>query len=313
MAQTHPPLPPDALPAASALAAVLRDLLLAGLAVPPAVLQAVEACLGPHELQDLAQRLADPDDPEAAPMRELLLFPDEACALVVEAVLADAPCPTGCANELPRLLTGCRVTLHFPEAQSVALVLDATDAALFVTRLCLEQTLPEPVVAALDQEPPLDPQLCLRLRVRCRRLRPVWTPPTTTLATRILTGAPRLPGGTAELLPMLEWCLDFCAHTPLESLTEVPRALEERRRELEQRLLQAAELEKLREKHNFETRRMLGVAEPHLDPAALQRELFLLTLAARAAGIVLTSQATLLVERDLGTLDNADTLLQLLD
>jgi hypothetical protein len=47
---------------------------------------------------------------------------------------------------------------------------------------------------------------------------------------------------------------------------------------------QAEELARVRDKYNFETRRMFGVVEQHLEPEKLHAELGMLELTARATG-----------------------------
>ena len=280
----------------NALACFCKDLLEDGVPISEESLRGLAATLGDCDHGVLAGRLGDVDDAEAQPMRELLLFPDEPLARAVEGWIMErgftAPFDH---RKVADGLRGVRVNFVFPDGASFSLKLDAADAQQFVARLHAHSPLPGALTAALEQAG-LEHEAAVAVRVRCRRARFAWDEARAQFVARLVTGLQRLRTDAQHLVQVVSWVLEFCSSAP----EDIPLALARKRDDLLRQMRQAQELEDARAKYNFETRRMLGMVEPHLDAGALQRELALLEAAAMAIGGLPLASQSLLVERDLG-------------
>lgn len=295
------------------LADRIRSLLRQGMILEGATLQNISQVLGTSDANQLATRLSDPEDAEAWSMRDLVLFPDQPLAMAVEAWLlkheqrsgqAIRPDLDALAMELTRPEGGVHLRLCLPEQTALWLLLDHGEARRLAARLHLNKTLPSGVHELLAA--PVDParqELLLALRLACRQARLPWTPAQETFVLALLHGS--LPGQNPEMalrrpLDVTRWALAFLEHAG----DDVPAAMSRRRETLLQHLDQAREMDRVREAYNFETRRMLGIAEQHFAPAAIRDELELIELAARATGGYAPLQQTM--RRNLGDIHSVE-------
>lgn len=299
------------------LAAELRRLLRLGMHMSRDLVRTMEQVLAVGDAQELAQKLAACEDAEVWPMRELALFPDNGLALAVEEWLVERERGLGRLfvpgmEALSALLDGAEVRLILPDGGRFNLVLEKQEARLFLIRLFLHRTVPESVRRFLASHTgQAEHDAVLGVRIACRRARLPWTPAQESFVLDLLQGCFRAEpteGLRARLVPLLRWSLAFLEHAG----EDVRVGLARRREELWRRLDQAAAMDKMRGRYNYETRRMHGIVEPCLDPEALREELGFLETASR---IVIGGDAfgPPILHRDLGEAANAEDLRGMLD
>lgn len=294
------------------LAAFLRELLARGLTPDQDSLHSVRAALGDVTAGELAERLRDTDDAEACPMRELLLFPDATVSRAVEAWLLERhQTPPALRREvLTAALQGAEARLHLGEGVTLLLELDKAEAGQFVSRLHPHTPAPEEVVLAVREAArelgteAAEDHVALAVLSRCRRARFSWTPEKQRFMADLARGLARgVPGGPAsggaELAPRLREAVDWSVLFLERAGDDVHADLALHREELLEQLQQAHEMERMRAKYNFETRRMLGMAETFTNPEALRWELALLDDVLRATGGAVFGARPQVVHRDL--------------
>lgn len=290
------------------LASLIRTLLEQGMDLDQAILKAVFQALGGGDTQELAARLTDPDDAEAWSMRDLVLFPDQPLALAVESWLLEREQRDGKAlapdmDAVAELLDQAGLLVRLPDGTGLRLILDRDEARLLADRLRLGRRLPDPVRDLLGTSAPGYREFAAALSLACKQARLSWTPTQEAFTLILLRGCllnadqgigqgaqgrtdqgvqpPKAPGrAPRRALDMVRWALAFLEH----SGEDVPTALARRRETLLRHLDQAEEMERVRQAHNFETRRMLGIPEQHFDPEAIRDELELIELTSRATG-----------------------------
>jgi hypothetical protein len=283
------------------LAALICSLLEKGMDLDGAALTTISQVLGGAEVEELAAHLTDPEDAEAWSMRDLVLFPDQPLALAVESWLLEREQREDKAlmpdtGAVAALLGQADLRLRLPDRAELWLTLDRNEARLLASRLRLDKRLPESIRDLLTASVPANRELAAALSLACKQSRLPWTPSQETFILTLLRAC--LPGpdqGTGaeptqsdpppkamprRALDMVRWALAFLEH----SGEDIPTALAKRRETLLLHLDQAEEMERVREAHNFETRRMLGIPEQHFDSEAIRNELELIELTRRAAG-----------------------------
>ncbi|SDB25280.1 hypothetical protein SAMN05660653_01189 [Desulfonatronum thiosulfatophilum] len=274
------------------LEAKLRGMLHQGMRLGESTVKNMLQILAAKDAQELASRLTDHEDAEAWSMRDLALFPDHEFALTVEAWLLEQETRLGelpAVNhqeltDLAAMLDHAVIILRLPDQSRVQLVLDVEEAFRFVTRLNLQKTFPSLIKAFLAElREAGNTDLVPAVRLACRQARLTWTTANETFVLNLLQGCFAADENDAlrrQTLDLVQWCLRFLEHAG----EDIPGALARRRDELLKNLDQAEEMERIRKKYNFETRRMLGIVEQHLEETALQDELALVELVARATG-----------------------------
>ncbi|WP_028573029.1 hypothetical protein [Desulfonatronum lacustre] len=283
------------------LAALIRSLLEKGMDLDGAALTTISQVLGGAEAEELAARLTDPDDAEAWSMRDLVLFPDQPLGLAVEGWLLERKQRDDKAvmpdqDTVAALLAHAGLRLRLPDRTEMWLTLAQDEACLLASRLRLGKSLPGPIHHLLRASTTSGRQeLAASLALACKQARLPWTPSQETFILTLLHGC--LPGSDQEPDPkpdpnvpkpktplrrpldVIRWALAFLEY----SGDDIPTALAKRRETLLRYLDQAEEMERVRQAHNFETRRMLGIVEQHFDPEAIRDELELIELIRRTA------------------------------
>lgn len=278
------------------LASLIRSLLEQGMNLDGRTLETISQALGGGEAEHLAARLTDPDDAEAWSMRDLILFPDQPLALAVESWLLEREQRDGTAalpdqDAVPALLAQARLRLHLPGRTEWWLTLDLDEARLLASRLRLDKHLPDAVRDLLTTSVLTNRELATALSLACKKARLPWTSSQETfiliLLRACLSGPDQEPNpepGQSEpprrALDVVRWTLAFLEHAG----EDVPTALAKRRETLLRHLDQAEEMERVRQAHNFETRRMLGIPEQHFAPEDIRDELELIEITKRATG-----------------------------
>lgn len=296
----------DASPAAT-VARAIADRLGQGLVQDQATAHVLASTLDPLDPTILAARLGDPDDLEAAPLRELLLFPGPDTALALEPVLGAADLDPTDAATLVRSLAGMVRAVRVLVAGLPPLTLEMAEAelAVFVGRLRPASTAPAPIRSLLAER--FAPEAALSLAVACRHGGFDWTPPRRAFLTALLS---RLDAASEETPDAVRFALGFLADLPPD--TAPLDALSGHREHLTSRLRRAEAQAAALAGSNFETLLATGHRLPYLHAPDIAREL---ALADRIL-VALTGRAgTGLgpVRRDLGTVADLAGLLDAMD
>ncbi|WP_045218047.1 hypothetical protein [Desulfonatronum thioautotrophicum] len=280
------------------LAAQIRSLLEQGMDLDDAALRIISQVMGEANAEELSTRLTDPGDAEAWSMRDLVLFPDQPLALAVEGWLLERERREGKGllpdtDALVALLDQAGLCLRLPDRNELWLTLDRDEARLLTGRLHLAKRLPESLRDLLTVS--TNRELATTLSLACKQARLPWTLNQSAFILTLLRACLPGPGQEADAeagrsgrppkappraLDMVRWTLTFLEH----SGEDIPTALSRRRETLLLHLDQAEEMERVRQAHNFETRRMLGIPEQHFAPEAIRNELELIELTSRATG-----------------------------
>lgn len=271
------------------LGAYLREQFKQGMRLTPRLVRTVRQVLAAQDAAESGRCLEQCADCEASSMRDLVLFPDNDLALAVETWLLEEEGQTGepprpDPDVLARLLDEAPVTLIWPDLASLRLYLTLEEAGDMVGRLSLGSSLPPALsILLISLRKTRNATLIPALRLACKRAQLEWTAEQTDFVSRLVQGS--LQAGADEPLGrdplgLVQWCVAFLAHAG----EDIPAALARRRDEVRRLLDQAEELARVRDKYNFETRRMFGVVEQHLEPEKLRAELGMLELSARATG-----------------------------
>jgi hypothetical protein len=258
---------PDA--AISSLAAAIVDILEQGLPQDDAVVHFISSTHGDLSPAALAALVADPDDPQAASLLELLLFPGPAVALALEDALEHAAL---IASDLPALAAAVaarspRATAVLPGGSRLPLPVSPEHLGRLIDRLAPQRTLPAGLRAQLEARVP---QAARSLAVAARQTGPSWTPAATAFATTFLAQMPVDPD-PAPAVATVRFVLRFLADLRQGSLP-LP-ALFARRSQLAAQLRRAAQQDEALAKSNYETLMMGGNRLPYLHAPDIAREL----------------------------------------
>jgi hypothetical protein len=290
-------------PAHNTLVRAVADMLAAGLPQDAAVAHFIRSTHGDLDPDALAALLADPDDPQAASLIELLLFPGEAVARALEPALAAARLDAAGAARLAEELAGrvTRAVAVLPDGSRLSVALSPEEVRRFVDRLAPTRTLAEETAALLAAR--FGPEEALTLAVAARQTGPDWTPGPASFFRSL---AERLPDGAPNASEILRYALRFLANLPAGALP-LP-ALFARRGQLAAQLRRAGLQEEALARSNFETLLMTGARLPYLHAPDIRRELGL----ADAAILAVTGRPapdTLGTCQDMGTFSDMDGML----
>jgi hypothetical protein len=287
----------------NALAQAILDVFEAGLPQDAAVTHFIASTHGDLSPDALAALLADRDDPQAASLVELVLFPGEAVALTLEPALAHARLDAAGARALADTLADVarRAVVVMADGNRLPVPLTPDDVRRFVARLEPGRGLPEEATLLLAER--FSPDAALALSVAARHTGPDWTPAVQSFFTTLLS---RL-AATVPLAPeTVRFALRFLRDLPQGALP-LP-ALTARRGQLAAQLRRAKQQEEALSGSNFETLIMTGMRLPYLHAPDIARELAL----ADAALVAVTGRLpddTAMSCWDMGTVTDVDGLL----
>jgi hypothetical protein len=257
----------------------VADLLGAGLPQDAAVAHFIRSTYGDLAPERLAALVAGTDDPQGASLIELLLFPGEDTARLLEPALAEADLDAaGTAALAERLaLAATKAVAVLPGGTRLTVPLDAEAVARFVARLGPERSLPAEAAAIVAERFGRD--VALALAVTARRSGPTRlgfgaTSLLRSVASRLPTDAPQAP----EILGYVVRFLGGLA----DGLLPLP-ALLARHGRLVAQLRRARTQEQAQAKSNFETLAMTGARLPYLHAPDIAQELALAEAAIVAA------------------------------
>ncbi len=252
-----------------ALLQAILNILATGLPQDASVAHFIRSTLGELSPGDIEAVLVDRDDPQAASLAELLLFPGEAVAMALEGPLAEARLDADGAAGLAQALAEAapaRAVAVLPDKTRLAVPLEPDDLSRFAVRLAPARTLPAPCRELLATR--YGAESALRLAVAARQTGPDWTPRCASFFETLLT---RLDPATPQAQDILRFALRFLAGLPATALP-LP-ALDARRVQLSLQLRRARQQEDALAKSNYETLIMTGARLPYLHAPDIDREL----------------------------------------
>ena len=254
----------------SDVAAAIVDILEQGLPQDAAVVHFIASTHGDLPGQALAALVADSDDPQAASLLELLLFPGPAAALALEDVLGQAGLE---ACDLPALaqavMAGApRAVALMPDGSRIPLPLSLESVRRLIDRLAPHRNLPAKLRARLETQLP---DRARELAVAARQTGPDWTPAAVAFAGTLLDKLPPGAPDTAQTAQTVRFALRFLADLPTGNLP-LP-ALFARRNQLAAQLRRAAQQEEALARSNYETLILSGNRLPYLHAPDIAREL----------------------------------------
>lgn len=251
----------------------------AGLPQDAAVAHFIRSTYGDLPPAKLAALVADADDPQAASLVELLLFPGEDTARLLEPALAAADLDAAGAAALAERLgaAATEAVAVLPDGARLTVPLDAEAVARFVARLGPERSLPAEATAIVAARFGRD--VALALAVTARRSGPARLGPGAASLLRSI--ASRLPKDVPQAPDILGYVVRFLGelaggHLPLPALFA-------RHGRLVAQLRRARAQEQAQAKSNFETLAMTGARLPYLHAPDIARELALAEAAIVAA------------------------------
>jgi len=259
---------PDSRNNDNAVVRAILDILATGLPQDEAVVHFIHSTLGGLSPRELDAVLADRDDPQAASLAELLLFPGQAVAMALEQALAAARLDADGARELALSLAAAapgQAVAVLPDGTRIAVPLEPDDVPRFVARLAPARTLPEDCASLLAERYGSD---ALGLAVAARQTGPDWTPGTAAFFRTLLS---RLDPAAPNATDTLRFALRFLAGLP-KTAQALP-ALNARRVQLSLQLRRARQQEDALAKSNYETLMMTGARLPYLHAPDIDREL----------------------------------------
>lgn len=257
-------------PSEKALAREIAALLAAGLPQDAAVahfIASTHGALSPRELETL---VTDREDPQAASLIELLLFPGETVARTLEPGLAAAGLDAAGEKRLARALEELapRAVAVLPDGTRLTIPLAPDDLRRFVSRLAPTRTLPPGIGRIVASR--FGAAAALETAVAARQTGPDWTARNTAFFTAL---ADRLPPEAADTLAALHYGLRFTAGL---APTDLPiPALIARHGRLAAQLRRARQQEQALAASNFETLILGGNRLPYLHAPDIAREMAL--------------------------------------
>ncbi|KHK01001.1 hypothetical protein [Desulfovibrio sp. TomC] len=254
----------------SDVATAIVDILERGLPQDDAVVHFIASTYGDLPDQALAALVADSDDPQAASLLELLLFPGPGTALALEDVLGQARLDAADLPALAQAVTAraSRAVARMPSGSRIPLPLAPESVRRLIDRLSPHRSLPADLRARLETH---WPDQARELAVVARQIGPDWTPAATAFTQTLLD---KLAPATSDPAPAVEavrFALRFLADQPAGSLP-LP-ALFARRNQLAAQLRRAAQQEEALAKSNYETLILSGNRLPYLHAPDIAREL----------------------------------------
>jgi hypothetical protein len=255
------------------LARAIADILERGLAQDEAALHCIRSTHGELSPAAIAALAADEDDPQAAPLLELLLFPGRQTALELEEAMTQAALEPADLPALAEALAGLgpRPAALLPDGQVVALpVLEADQAARLVARLAPHRTLPAAARQAVEAA---CPGLGRRLAADARQIGPTWSRGALAFFANCLKRLPAVRPDPEKAGAVARFLCRFLADLPGDALP-LP-ALMARQSRLLAQLRRARLQEEALAKSNYETLIMAGNRLPYLHAPDIAEELAL--------------------------------------
>lgn len=254
----------------SDVATAIVDILAKGLPQDDTVVHFIASTYGDLPDKALTALVADSDDPQAASLLELLLFPGPDTALALEDVLGQAHLDAADLPALAQAVTAStsRAVALMPDGSRISLPLSPESVRRLINRLAPHRSPPADLRARLDIRLP---EQARELAVAARQIGPDWTPAATAFAKTLLDKLPPATSDTTPEVDTVRFALRFLADQPAGSLP-LP-ALFARRNQLAAQLRRAAQQEEALAKSNYETLILSGNRLPYLHAPDIAREL----------------------------------------
>ena len=255
------------------LARAIADILERGLPQDEAALHCIRSTHGQLSPAAIAALAADEDDPQAAPLLELLLFPGRATALELEEAMAQAALEPADLPALAEALAGLgpRPTALLPDGEVVPLpALELDQAARLVARLAPHRNLP---ASAREAARAACPGLGRGLAADARQIGPIWSRGALAFFANCLQRLPAVRPDPEKAAAVARFVLRLLADLP-ENALPLP-ALMTRQARLVAQLRRARLQEEALAKSNYETLIMAGNRLPYLHAPDIAEELAL--------------------------------------
>jgi len=251
------------------LASKIQEILHRGTELDPSALHFIDSTFFNPTVKQLDVLLKAADSTDGDILREFLISPDESLQLELEDLLAAHPLEKREEERVARLLDRSHpaMVLNFPDGRgSLRVELTPPLVRRLLSHLKLAWQPPLSLAAALRAAEAAEEHL--RLRVRLRNCRVVWSPETADFMTALLK--------TVGLSCRQDWeCIDFALEflADIDQDADVSEALDRRKRLLARALQQSRRQKELLEKSNVESLMSCGVRFPHIDEAAVRRQI----------------------------------------
>jgi hypothetical protein len=276
-----------------------------GLPQDDAVLHYMASTHGGVSPRDFRVVLANRDDPDAASLAELLLFPDNDALNRLELLLEGEEFSPMDAQAVAEALEGIAESRAIlPGGEEVPVILEQGDATRFVERLRLEHTPPSELTEAVTAEFPDESGAPLKVALRHSRLE--WTVARIIFLAALIRNIP----AKDDPLEVLLWALTYLGALP-DGVSAMD-SLGMKYAELTTRLRRSLDFHAALSKSSFEVMMAQGVRAPLLHPDAIRRELAMLeTVCLAVAGRPAWTLAGM-TETDLGEVDDGEAALDIL-
>lgn len=263
------------------LADTILSCLKGGITIDNHTQQYIDACLPGLSLGEVASRICETPDLDAAPLMDLIFFPDEALQIRLEPLLEAQAYSRGDEAEVVALLEAedIQTALIAPDGRpTAALRIPASVLAPFVRRLGIPRRISPGLAATISDIH--SPETATRLKVMLRNARFSWTGSTSDFLEAFILGMD--PG---------EEDFDACFGLILEMLgerateTDPFRLLRLKTDTLHKAREAALWFEKLLRRSNMETLMHQGIRAPEISAAAAEKNIALLDRIGRAVAL----------------------------
>jgi len=276
-----------------------------GLPQDEAVLHYMVSTHGGASPSDFRTVLENRDDPDAASLTDLLLFPDNDALNRLELLLEGSECsPMDALAVADALAKTSSTRAILPGGGEVPVLIERGNATRFVERLRLEHSPPRELTEAVTAGFPGENGAPLKVALRHCRLE--WNVERICFLAALIRNIPT----TGEALDILAWTLTY-----LGALPDGASALDSlgiKYAELTTRLRRSLDFHAALSKSSFEVMMAQGVRAPLLHPDAIRRELAMLeTVCLAVAGRPAWTLAGM-TETDLGEVDDGEAALDIL-
>ena len=222
----------------------------------------IQSTFPDNSAAQLAELMTAGEDLEAAPLVELLFFPDEDLQVRLEGMLSSLLLqPQDQAAVVARLAARgpvARITCNGWGPEAVRFPMPPEAVPLFVGRLKIGHRLAAPIVAAIAQR--VAAADGARLRVKLRNARIPFSPAQVAFICELLA---RLPTGDRDLLEIADFVLALMDE--LHSDEDIQRELLAKKKFYFQNLQRARQMADLIHGRNMETLMLQGVRMPYVD------------------------------------------------
>ncbi|MFY9941220.1 MAG: hypothetical protein WAK57_03530 [Desulfobacterales bacterium] len=222
----------------------------------------IESTFPDTSASDLADLMVAGEDVEAAPLIELLFFPDERLQTRLEGLLSclvlEAGAETAVADRLQAQKPVARIACPGWGPQACRFPMPAQAVPAFVARLNIGHRLAEPIAGAIERRVVEAHRDHLRVKLRNARI-----PFSAAQAAFICELLAKLPAGDPDLLDVMDFVLALLEELGPDG--DIRGGLLEKKKFYFQNLQRAEQMADLIQGRNMETLMLQGVRMPYVD------------------------------------------------